>query len=158
MAQVGQSGQAWWLATLSNVSKEGEVMKSVTTAIVVGLFSLATYAGGVVKDQVQEKEVQVGISDVFVPGGFDSNSDAFVVASGIFPNGCYRWKGANVNHVDRFTHEVKSSATVSQGMCLMVLVPFSKEIRLGKLDAGKHTLRFLNGDGTYLDKSLNIEE
>jgi len=39
----------------------------------------------------------------------------------------------------------------------MVLVPFTKEIRLGKLQTGKHALRFLNGDGTYLEKSLVVE-
>lgn len=104
------------------------------------------------------KDVQIGISDVYIPSGFDSNSDVFVVTSGIFPNGCYRWKGAQVADVDQFTHEVKSTASVSQGMCIMVLVPFNKEVRLGKFAVGKHTLRFLNGDGTYLEKSLNIEE
>ena len=104
------------------------------------------------------KEVQIGINDVYIPSGFDSNSDVFVVTSGIFPNGCYRWKGADVSHVDPYTHEVKSTAAVSQGMCIMVLVPFNKEVRLGKFSVGKHTLRFLNGDGTYLEKSLNIEE
>jgi hypothetical protein len=39
----------------------------------------------------------------------------------------------------------------------MVLVPFNKEVKLGKLNAGKHTLKFLNGDGTYLEKTLTIE-
>ncbi len=103
------------------------------------------------------KEVAVGVTDVFVPGGFDSDADAYVVASGIFPNGCYRWKGAEVTNVDTFNHEVKSSAMVSQGMCLMVLVPFTKEIRLGKLATGNHKLKFLNGDGTYLEKNLKVE-
>ncbi len=106
----------------------------------------------------EQKDIQIGISEVFVPGGFDSTSDVFVVASGIFPNGCYRWKNADVKNVDAYTHEVRATATVVQGMCLMVLVPFSKEIRMGKFVAGKHALRFLNGDGTYLEKTLNIEE
>jgi hypothetical protein len=39
----------------------------------------------------------------------------------------------------------------------MVLVPFQKEVRLGKFEAGKHTLRFENGDGTYFEKTLVIE-
>jgi hypothetical protein len=104
-----------------------------------------------------QKEVTVGVSDAYIPAGFDSDSDAFVVVSGIFPNGCYSWKGGMVNHVSKMTHEVRSQALVSQGMCLMVLIPFSKEIRLGKLDSGEHTLRFLNGDGTYLEKKLTVE-
>jgi hypothetical protein len=103
------------------------------------------------------RDVTIGVSDVFIPGGFDSEADAYVVASGIFPNGCYRWKNAEVKNVDTFNHEVKSTASVSQGMCLMVLVPFTKEIRLGKLASGNHKLKFVNGDGTYLEKSLKVE-
>lgn len=105
----------------------------------------------------QYKDVQIGISDAYIPGGFDSDADAYVVTSGVFPNGCYRWKNADIKNVDSYTHEIKSTASVSQGMCIMVLVPFTKEVRLGKLNSGKHTLRFLNGDGTYLEKSMQIE-
>lgn len=104
-----------------------------------------------------EKEVQIGINGVYVPGGFDTASDVFVVVNGIFQNGCYKWKRADVDHKDNFSHEIKSVASVSQGMCLMVLIPFQKEVRLGKFSAGKHTLRFENGDGTYLEKSLIVE-
>ncbi len=104
-----------------------------------------------------EKEVQIGINGVYVPGGFDTASDVFVVVNGIFQNGCYKWKRADVDHKDNFNHEIKSVASVSQGMCLMVLIPFQKEVRLGKFAAGKHTLRFENGDGTYLEKSLIVE-
>ena len=103
------------------------------------------------------KDVVIGISDVFVPGGFDSSADAYVVVSGMFPNGCYRWKGASLKNVSDYEHEITSSASVSQGMCLMVLVPFSKDIRLGKLATGKHTLRFIGGDGTFLEKTLSVE-
>lgn len=103
------------------------------------------------------REVVVGVSDVFVPGGFDSEADAYVVVSGIFPNGCYRWKTAQVKHTDALNHEIVSKADVSQGMCLMVLVPFTKEVRLGKLVSGTHRLKFLNGDGTYLEKTVNVE-
>lgn len=103
------------------------------------------------------KDVYIGINDAYVPGGFDSEADSFVVVSGIFPNGCYKWKEGQVTNLDPKTHEIRSLATVSQGMCLMVLIPFSKEIRLGKLETGIHTLRFMNGDGTYLEKSLKIE-
>lgn len=106
----------------------------------------------------QEKEVQVGLSGVYVPGGFDSTSDSFVVVNGIFPNGCYKWSRAEITNVDAYTHEIKSMAAVSQGMCIMVLVPFQKEVRLGKFPAGNHTLRFANGDGTYFEKNLRIEE
>lgn len=119
---------------------------------------VATASISLAEEQPTQKEVPVGLSAVFVPGGFDSNSDAYVVASGVFPNGCYRWSRAESVDRDGFTHEINSKAIVTQGMCIMVLVPFQKDIRLGKLAVGKHTLRFMNGDGTYFEKSLQIEE
>lgn len=99
----------------------------------------------------------VALSDVFVPGGFDSNSDAYVVVSGIFPNGCYKWKGANKKDIGTFEHEITSVASVSQGMCIQVLIPFTKDIRLGRLSSGSHKLRFLSNDGTYIEKNLIVE-
>ncbi|MBC7370073.1 MAG: hypothetical protein H7326_00820, partial [Bdellovibrionaceae bacterium] len=78
------------------------------------------------------KDVAIGANEVYIPGGFDSEADAYVIASGLLPNGCYKWKTADVKHVDAMNHEIQPMATVSQGMCIMVLVPYSKEIRLGK--------------------------
>lgn len=103
------------------------------------------------------KEVMIGINDAFIPGGFNSASDAFVVASGVFPNGCYSWSKAEVNTLPGNLHEVRSYATVRQGLCIMVLVPFNKEVRLGRMETGTHYIRFLNGDGTYLEKQMVIE-
>ncbi len=97
------------------------------------------------------------INGAYIPAGFDSTSDTYVVVNGVFQNGCYKWKRSEVADKDTFTHEVKSIASVSQGMCLMVLVPFQKEIRLGQMASGNHTIRFLNGDGTYLEKSMIVE-
>lgn len=132
-------------------------MKQLFFAVMVMTAAAFINQGKALAEETQYKDVQIGISDAFIPGGFDSNTDAYVVASGIFPNGCYRWKNADVNNTDLFTHEVKSFASVSQGMCIMVLVPFTKEVRLGKLATGKHTLKFMNGDGTYLVKSFQVE-
>lgn len=121
----------------------------VAAAVLMAQFSMA--------DAPAEKEVQVGISGAFVPGGFDSSSDAYVIVNGVFQNGCYKWKRADISSKDSFTHEIRSIAAVTQGMCIMVLIPFQKDVRLGQLQQGKHTLRFLNGDGTYLEKSLVVE-
>jgi hypothetical protein len=107
--------------------------------------------------RAEEKEVAVGISGVFVPAGFDSSSDAYVIVNGVFQNGCYKWSRAERTNRDEFNHEIRSIATVTQGMCIMVLVPFQKEVRLGQLATGKHTLKFVNGDGTYLEKTLSVE-
>ncbi|WP_409479870.1 hypothetical protein [Pseudobdellovibrio sp. HCB154] len=118
---------------------------------------LIVMAGIAKAENLPAKDVVVPINEAFVPGGFDSQSDSFVVVSGIFPNGCYRWKNAEVKNVSEFVHEVTSHALVNQGMCIMVLVPFSKDVRLGRLQSGTHALRFLNGDGTYMEKTLTVE-
>jgi hypothetical protein len=75
----------------------------------------------------------------------------------MFPNSCYSWKPAQVTSPTPFVHEVKAQASVVQQMCLMVMIPFQKDVDLGTLASGTHTLRFVNGDGTYFEKSLTIE-
>jgi hypothetical protein len=130
-------------------------MKRFCKSVVV--LSMFCGLSAMAQQQVPEKEVVIGINGVYTPSGFDSNSDAYVVVNGIFQNGCYKWKRADVTNKDEFTQEITSVASVSQGMCIMVLIPFQKEVRLGKLSSGKHKLRFLNGDGTYLEKDLVVE-
>ncbi len=138
------------------------LFKVAVCSIVMSIASLhANAAGGPVKLKFQRdfefQETIVDISNVYIPSGFDAESDAFVVASGVYPNGCYRWKDAKVDNVTPFQHNITSVAHVSQGMCIMVLVPFSKEIRIGKMATGKHMLRFLAGDGTYFEKEMIVE-
>ncbi|MGZ3741301.1 MAG: hypothetical protein ACXVB9_18115 [Bdellovibrionota bacterium] len=99
----------------------------------------------------------VGISDVYSPSGFDSGSDVFVVASGLFPNSCYSLKNVEVKNVGPYLHEVTTKANVTEGLCLMVIIPFHREVQLGKLSAGTHKLHFMNGDDTYMEKQLIIE-
>ena len=76
----------------------------------------ASLAGAATNDPAPQpltKEVQVGINDAYIPGGFDSSSDVYVVTSGIFPNGCYRWNRATAV-VSAFTHNCQGS---SEGSC-----------------------------------------
>lgn len=105
----------------------------------------------------EEKEVQIGINGAYIPSGLRADSDAFAVVNGIFQNGCYKWSSAEVSRSDDFNRTIRTFAKVSQGMCIMVLIPFQKEVPLGKLNPGKHTLKFLNGDGTYLEKTFVVE-
>jgi len=100
----------------------------------------------------------VSVSDAYVTNGFDSGSDAFVVVNGVFMNTCYHWKEGRVKDTKPFVHEIRAVAEVKQGMCLMMLVPFNEDVRIGKLEPGVHTLKFMNGDGTYMEKHLVIED
>jgi hypothetical protein len=137
----------------------GEFMRNliITSALVAAFVGSQSIAQNQTSTP-QEKEVMISVNDAYVPGGFVSNSDVFVVENGIFPNGCYRWSRADVSHPSQYVHEVRSIAKVSQGMCLMVLVPFTKEVHIGQIGAGNHVIRMVNGDGTYLEKDLKIEE
>ena len=103
-------------------------------------------------------EKVIGVNNVYIPSGFDSSSEAFVVVNGWFPHSCYKLKGANVNHVGPTLHEVTVSANVTEGLCLTVIIPFNKEVQLGRLAVGDHKIHFMNGDGTYMEKHLVIEQ
>ena len=130
-------------------------MKASIIALITVLVSGGAFAA---TDRPVEKDVLINIHDVIVPAGFDSESDVVVIESGVFPNSCYRWNQATVQQ-DKAAgiYEVKSTARVSQGMCLMVMVPFNKEVNLGRLGQGEHHVRFINGDGTYIEKLIKIE-
>lgn len=114
-------------------------------------------AAPVVNAEIVTKEVVITVSDVLVPTKVDHNTDAKVVVSGMFPNSCYSWSRSEVNHPELFRHSIRAMALVSQTMCLMVLVPYTKEISLGRLTPGEHTLRFINGDETWFEKTLIVE-
>ena len=130
-------------------------MKQIITAF--ALIASFIAASQVQAGQTKTHEANINISDAYVPGGFSSETDAYVVVSGMFPNSCYTFKRAEVNQKGQMTHEVRSFATVSEQMCLMVLVPYQHEVRLGKLPVGEHTIRFVNGDSTFFEKKLVVE-
>lgn len=133
-------------------------MKSILQAALLTVLTFAFVQGVNAKTTSQTtKEVNISISDAYVPGGFDSDADSYVVVNGLYPNGCYRWLRSEIVDQDAYNHEIRAVASVSQGLCVMVLVPFNHDVRLGKLASGDHTLKFVNGDGTYLQKTLKIE-
>jgi hypothetical protein len=135
-------------------SKMNTVLKPLALTILALVIGQAVHAK---PNQSETKEVPISISDAFIPGGFDSEADSYVVVNGVYPNGCYRWLRSEVTDQDAFNHEIKAVASVSQGLCVMVLVPFNHDVHLGKLSSGSHILKFMNGDGTYLQKTLKIE-
>lgn len=124
----------------------------LTTAFVLCAFSTAAIA-----EDLNTKEVAVSVNDAYIPSGFDSNADAYVVVNGLFPNTCYSMSTPKIANKSATEHEVQTMATVKPGICIRVFVPFNKEISLGRLSAGKHTVRFLADDGTYFEKVLVVE-
>lgn len=134
-----------------------------TTLILTGIISLLTASAAQAEDwtkpveKPKARDLVLSPVSAYVPSGFDSGSAAFIVVNGMFPNSCYKIKESKVDHVGPALHEVRTIATVTEGLCLTVMIPYSKEIQLGKLNAGSHEIRVMGGDGTYFAKSLVIE-
>jgi hypothetical protein len=104
------------------------------------------------------KEVTVPVTDVYVPEVVPRDTDAKVILTGMFQNSCYRWSRAEVTSPTELIHEIKAKADVNMStMCLMVLVPFTKEVNLGRLNPGEHTLRFTSSDDTFFERKMTVE-
>ncbi len=131
-----------------------KAMISTSMSVLIALFGAGQFAAAA---QPTSREVNIAVHEVFVPEVVDKNTDAKIVLSGMFPNSCYRWSRVEVTSREATFHQIKAMAFVTVNtMCLMVLVPFSKEVNLGQLDSGEHTLRFVSGDETYFEKKLIV--
>ena len=126
----------------------------LVAAVAMGL----SFSVGAKAKEGDKHDRVVPINDVYIPSGFDSASDAFVVVNGWFPHSCYKLQDVKVEHLGTALHEVTTMATVTEGLCLTVIIPFHREAQLGKLAVGGHQIHFMNGDGTYMEKQLTIEQ
>lgn len=131
-------------------------MKSYSIPFVILLFSFFPVLPSLAKESPLANEVQIRINTVIVSGPYDPNTDVSVAVQGLFQNSCYAWSRAEVRNIDDYNHEIKTFASVQQSPCLMILTPFEQEIHFGRLLSGEHNLKFLNGDGTYLEDSLSV--
>jgi hypothetical protein len=128
-------------------------MKSLSISA-LSIVALAA-SGAFAQELPKTTERVVNISSALIPSGFD-NSEPVAIVHGLYPNSCYSWNRADVTHPSATLHEVRAVANVSRGMCLMVMVPYAEEVPLGRFSAGQHTIRFVNGDGTYQEKALEV--
>lgn len=129
-------------------------MFSITKKIAA---AVAVLSFAVLANAADSKEIRIAVSDVYVPNGITSQQNAYVVENGMYPNGCYRWSRAVVKHTSEFEHEIESYGMVQSGPCLMVLVPFNKEVSLGQLSRGTHKIKISNPDDTYLVRQMEIQ-
>jgi hypothetical protein len=124
------------------------ILKFATVSLTLIVASATVHAAS--------RQSSVNLSTVVIPSGFD-NSEPVAVLGGLFPNSCYTWEKAEVTHVDQTTHEVRSFAQIRDGYCLMVMLPFSEEVPLGTFKTGQHKIKFVNSDGSYIEKTLDVE-
>lgn len=139
---------------LRRLSNKGRSMKHLLLTTILAVSATGFNAQA---ENLNVKEVAVSVSDAYIPSGFDSKSEAYVVVSGLFPNTCYSMSEAKISDKSTTEHEIQTMAKVKPGICIRVFVPFNKEISLGKLASGKHTVRFVADDGTYFEKTIDVE-
>lgn len=103
------------------------------------LLSLVCSSVSFSTDREAPRLLDVGVSDIFVPQGFDDNDNAQVVVEGFFPNTCYKLGPVKVEKSDRDIKLIPQ-AYFYHGPCLQVMVHYVQEINLGILKAGKYAL------------------
>ena len=105
------------------------------------------------------KEVSLVPSMVFAPTGFDQNDNAQIVSLGYLPNTCYKTgkTSYSINHTEKHL-EINFQGTVRMdGICLMVQVPYTQEINLGRLPEGNYEVYFVSALGERVKMAvLNI--
>ena len=130
-------------------------MKHFFLSAFLVLMALPSFGGGM--GAFQSKKMVVAVTQAYIPSGFDSKSEQMVVVNGYFPNGCYSFDSVEVKHPEAFRHEVTVYANVQQAMCTMALIPYQKEVLLGVLASGSHTLVFPSSDGTSIEQKFTVE-
>ncbi len=99
--------------------------------------------------QAEPTQVPATFSKIYVPVGFDSNDNVQFVGEGIFNNSCFR-PAPTTLAVDPATKTIKVGAVAYRynGICLQVLLPFSRVVDVGILAAG--TWQIVGVDGKRL--------
>jgi hypothetical protein len=108
-------------------------------------------------DQGRNYTAIANVSDAFVPASVEAHEAIPVTVSGMFPNNCYSYDTAQVSERDRFTQVVRVFADVKDSICLMRMTPFLHEFKMGPLAPGEHTVIFINGDGSEIERKLIVE-
>lgn len=133
------------------------IAKTILSLLSVSLFTGVSFADSYKpKDYVTVKEVVMNINDVYFLDELKTEKPVRFVVNGMFPNSCYSFGRIEVGHESDSKHSVKVIANVLQGICAMVLSPYTQEDSLGLLKAGKHTVLFLSSDGVASEKSILV--
>lgn len=109
-------------------------MKAILAILL--LVSTASYAQS---NPVQPSIVESLFHTGYLPNGFDTNDYVQIVGEGTYSNTCFRPAAYDI----RVDHPAKKvfvtpKAYKYDGMCLMMMVPYSQVINLGMLKAGNY--------------------
>lgn len=105
--------------------------------VLISLMAAAFGLSAAHADEGEAKIVKVSVAKAYIPHGFDNNDVAKIVVEGFFPNTCYKMKKQEKEDVvvDTETREIRVTqrAYKYDGMCLMMVVPYTQTIEVGQL-------------------------
>jgi len=111
--------------------------KASLLAIIIALTSISG-----LKADIQPTTVNVKLSTVYTPVGFDNNDRVQFAVEGVFQNTCYR-VGPYGLRVDssKKTITIQQQAYLYTGVCLQMMVPFTQIINVGLMAEGSYTIQ-----------------
>ncbi|MGZ3723464.1 MAG: hypothetical protein ACXVA9_11065 [Bdellovibrionales bacterium] len=96
------------------------------------------------------RTVNLGIAHIVVPDNLGAKEIVVVAAGNLPPNGCQRWDSYSINHESAYVHVLSARAKFKE-FCAGTIWPFAREINLGNLEPGVHTIK-------YMDENLQAAE
>lgn len=116
------------------------VVGSLVGAVAFGTMAHADSVGDI---------VNVSALNLFAPVGFDDNDETVVVLDGYLPNSCYKVADPEIiKDLANKSITVQPKARFVGGICLMALIPYSTEVKLGVLPKGDYSLVTNRGSAT----------
>lgn len=94
--------------------------------------------------QTSEIEVNVPITNVFVPTGFDSNDEIDIIIEGILPTLCHFNPSVSIAEKKSQNLIIVAKANLLNAHCVKTYIPFMKVLKLKNFQAGAYRLLFKN--------------
>jgi hypothetical protein len=118
------------------VITQGEqiMQKLIITSIVLLMVAMSAMAQG------RPSQVNVPVSNVYIPFGFDSNDSKELVVTGYLPNLCYQKTGYKLKRLNSNTFMVEVKSNYIQGACAEVAVSYAQTVELGTLPPGNYKI------------------
>ena len=109
----------------------GEMIYRVLLGVIVLVLASKHSLGATINPVL----VEVPLSKVFVPAGFDTNDRIQFAVGGELRNSCFKVVAPEVKvDLETKTIVVKQQAYVYMGFCLMMIMPYSKVVTLGVIE------------------------
>ncbi len=117
------------------------------TLFYIGIISVSAAKA----DDFVAEEVNISAQALFVPNGFDDNDEVTVILDGYLPDPCHRLTDPEViKNNDTKLVTVQAKALLFKGECPDVIVPFTQEVKVGRLEKGEYLV--LSKDGRHKER------